>query len=295
VSSKYPQSWSGIALLVAVFAVSLSGPLIAFAAAPALAIAFWRNAMAVGVITPVALVRRRGELRELVTSRYGVVCALAGCALAGHFATWVPSIKLTTIATATALVATQPVWQALLAVGTGRRLAPLAWAGIGIAVAGAALTTGIDASVRASALMGDVLAVLGAMCAAVYTALGESARQRTSTTSYTAICYGVCAALLLIACLSAGLPLGGYAATTWLALLALTAGPQLLGHSLFNFAVRRVPATTVAVLMLLEVPGAAAIGWAWLGQVPPVGVVPGLLLLLLGVALVLGRSEAGFP
>lgn len=87
-------------------------------------------------------------------------------------------------------------------------------------------------------------------------------------------------------CLVGRVPLTGFPATAWVALLALTVGPQLLGHSLFNFALRRVSAATVSVLILLEVPGAALLAWAWLGQVPLAASVPGLALLLAGVVIV---------
>src|SRR6476619_2334226 len=97
------------AVTIAIIAVSSSGALIAYAAAPALAIAFWRNALAVGALAPVAAVRRRDELRGLRAKGALRWCVLAGIALAAHFGTWVPAPKLTTVATATALVATQPV------------------------------------------------------------------------------------------------------------------------------------------------------------------------------------------
>ncbi len=277
------------ALVVAVVAVSASGPMIAYAAAPAVAIAFWRTAMAAGVLGPVAVVRRRGELASLIRGparRDGLFCVLAGVALAAHFVTWVPSTKLTTVATATALGATQPVWQGLIAVGQGRRLPRLTWIGIAVAVLGAAAATGADLRASTTALLGDLLAVAGGMAVAVYTALGERARVTTSTTAYTAVCYTVCAVLLLAVCLVAGVPLAGYPATAWLAIVGLTIGPQLLGHSLFNFSLRSVSATTISVLILLEVPGAAFIAWAWLGQVPRMGAIPGLALLLVGVAIV---------
>jgi drug/metabolite transporter (DMT)-like permease len=278
-----------VAIAVAIAAVSSSGPLIVYAAAPAVAIAFWRTAMATGVLVPVAIGRRRGEIRALTigsSRRDGVLCALAGVALALHFLCWIPSVKLTTISAATALGATQPVWQGLIAVAGGRRLSWVMWSGIGVAVAGAATATGADVGVSGRAVAGDVLAVAGGIAVAVYTALGEKARATISTTSYTAICYAVCATVLLVVCLFAGVRLGGYPASTWLALVGLTLGPQLMGHSLFNFSLRRVAAPTIAVLALLEVPGATLLGWAWLGQTPVAGAVPGLLLLVAGVAIV---------
>ena len=274
-----------LALAVAVLALSTSGALIAFAAAPALAIAFWRNAMAVSLLVPVAGVRRRDELRGL-WSRDGLFCGLAGLALALHFGTWVPSTKLTTVATAVALVATQPVWAGLISVVQGRRLPGLTWGGIGLAVAGVAIATGADFGGSPSAVAGDLLALAGGLMAAIYTSLGEQARRTTSTTTYTAVCYTVCALALLVVCLVFRVPLAGFPATAWLALVLLTLGPQLLGHSLFNFALRRVSATTISVVILLEVPGSALVAWAWLGQVPPAAAVPGLVLLLAGVVMV---------
>ncbi|GAA4695845.1 DMT family transporter [Phytohabitans rumicis] len=284
------------ALGIAVIAVSSSAPLIAYAAAPALAIAFWRNMLAVGVLGPYAAARRRDELRALVRGdqrtegRYSV---LAGAALAVHFGTWVPSAQLTSVASATALVATQPVWQGLIALGQGRRLRPVTWVGIGIAVAGAVLATGADFGTSGRALAGDLLALVGGLAGAVYTALGERARAAISTTAYTLVCYAVCAAALLAVCLVGGVRLAGFDRSTWLAILGLVAGAQLLGHSMFSYALRKVSATTVSLLILLEVPGSALIAWAWLDQLPRAASVPGLALVVAGVAVVvLGGARA---
>jgi drug/metabolite transporter (DMT)-like permease len=124
------------------------------------------------------------------------------------------------------------------------------------------------------------------MAAAVYTALGERARTRLSTTTYTWICYGVCALVLLFVCLAVRAELFRYAGSTWAAILAIAAGAQLLGHSMFNYALHRTSATTVSVLILLETPGAAVLAWAWLGQAPRAAALPGIALLLAGVAVV---------
>jgi len=289
-SSQSPPSDAPViaALVIGVLAVATSGPLIAYAAAPALAIAFWRNAMALPVLVPLAGIRRRHELRALLgpARREGMFCMYAGLALAGHFVTWVPSTKLTTVATATALVATQPVWAGIIAASQGRRVPMWTWVGIGVAVIGAVGATGADVRGSSGALLGDMLALAGGLLAAVYTSLGERARVTTSTTTYTAVCYTVCGLALLVVCLVGRVPLTGFPVTAWAALVALTIGPQLLGHSMFNYALRRVSATTVSVVILLEVPGAALVAWAWLGQTPRAAAVPGLALLLAGVAIV---------
>ena len=202
---------------------------------------------------------------------------------------------MTSIATSTALVTTQPVWVGLIAVALGRRLSRWTWFGIAVAVAGAVAATGADINTSSTALLGDLLALLGGVLGGVYAILGERVRATVSTTTYTTVCYGVCAAVIVSVCLAFRIPLTGYPATAWAAIVAVTVGPQLLGHSLFNFALRRIPATTVSVVILLEAPGAALIAWAWLGQVPPLQAIPGLVLLLAGVAVVAVKDRKVTP
>jgi drug/metabolite transporter (DMT)-like permease len=286
------------AIVVAVVAVSSSAPIIAFAAAPALAIAFWRNAAASAVLWPVAATRRRDELGELARpkNRSALIgCVLAGCALAAHFATWIPSVKLTSVADAVALCAIQPVWQGLIAMRQGRQLPRVMWVGVGLAVAGAVVATGADFGVSHRAVVGDLLAIVGGMAAAVYTAFGERARVATSTITYTTICYSVCAVLLVVVCLIGGVQMTGFSGSTWLAIAGLVIGAQLLGHSMFNYALEHVSATTVAVLILLEIPGASLLAWLWLGQTPNASSIPGLLLLVAGVVTVLLGSRTVVP
>jgi drug/metabolite transporter (DMT)-like permease len=276
-----PPSTATFALLVvAVLAVSSSGPLAAASVVAPFAIAFWRNGLATAVLLPVTAVHRRAELRALDRRTIGW-CVVAGVLLAAHFATWIPSLQLTSVATATALVCTTPVWTALLT-----RAPRATWAGIAVAVAGVVLLTGVDLSVSPRALGGDALALAGGAFAAGYVLAGERVRRTASTTVYTALCYAVCAALLLGLCLTTGTPLGGYDAASWAGLVALMVGPQLLGHSIFNQVLDRIPATVVSLIILFEVPGAALLAWAFLGQAPPVLAWAGIALLLAGLAIV---------
>jgi drug/metabolite transporter (DMT)-like permease len=254
-------------------------------AAPALAIAFWRNAMGGGLAVSVAVLRRAAELRSL-DRRTLIAAGLAGVALAVHFGTWVPSLTMTSVASATALVCSQTVFTALIARLRGRRLPAVACAGIVVATVGAVLITGADFGVSARALTGDLLALVGAIAAAVYVTIGASTRRRMSTTSYTAICYATCAALLLVVCLLFGLRLAGYPTNAWVKLVLVTACAQLLGHSLINVVLRSTSATVVSLIILLEVPGAALIAYVWLHQHPPAVALPGVGLLLVGLLLV---------
>jgi len=276
--------------LVGVLGVSASGPLMAASAVPALAIAFWRNALASAVLVPAAGVARRHELAAL-DRRQLQVLGVAATALAAHFATWTLSLKLTSVASATALVCLTAGWVVLISRLRGEPVAGAVVAGLGVAFAGVLVVSGVDTTVSAEAITGDLLALVGGLFAAVYTIAGSEARRSLSTTAYTAACYGLCGVLLLVVCLVAGQPLWGYSATSWLGLFAVTGCAQLLGHSVFNHLLAVMSPTVVSLVILLEVPGAALLAAAFLGQSPPVGVYAGLVLILAGLVVVVATRR----
>jgi drug/metabolite transporter (DMT)-like permease len=236
-------------------------------------------------------VAHRGRLRALDRDerRRSV---LAGVLLALHFAAWVPSLSYTSVASSTALVATQPVWAAIIARWRGDHVARGAWVGIGIAVAGVAVLSGVDLSIDPRALFGDMLALAGGALAAAYVTVGADVRRTVPTTVYAFVCYGVAAAVLLVVCLVARQPLTGYDAGTWWALVGLTVGPQLLGHTVFNRVLSTIDATLASVAILFEVLGAALLAWAFFGEVPPLSALPAGVLIAAGLVIVL-RSQVG--
>lgn len=273
---------------VAVLGVSLSGPLMAGTQAPALAIAFWRNALAEAILIPVAATRNRRELRAL-TAVDVRTCLFAGAALAAHFATWISALKLTSVAAATALVSMQVGWIALIDRLRGRHVRLGVAAGLAVSFSGVLVITGVDLSLSREAVLGDGLALLGGLSAAIYTVAGARARETLSTTSYTVLCYGACALILLVACLVWRVPLVGFETTAWLGILAVTVTAQLLGHSVINHLLAVMSPMVVSLVLLLEVPGAALLATAMLGQAPGLGVYVGLALIIVGLAVVVTR------
>ncbi|MGP4000900.1 DMT family transporter [Streptomyces sp. 8N706] len=272
-------------LAVAVGGIAFSAPLIAATAAPALAIAFWRNAMAVGALSPLALIRHRTELG--MGRKALLLSAAAGALLALHFGLWLPSLHLTSVASSTALVTTTPIWTTLVLRLRGHRRPALVWAGTALAFLGVVLLTGVDLSLSPLALAGDALALGGGMAAAGYVLIGSVVRRDVSTTAYTYVCYTTTAVLLLVTCLLSGSALVGYSGVTWLKLAVLTGCAQLLGHSLINRVVRGLGPSVTSTAILLEAPGAALIAALWLGQNPPSAAYPALLVILAGLALVI--------
>jgi len=272
-SLQRPSTRSALLLVVGVLGTSTAAPLIKAAVAPSLAIAFWRMAMASGVVVPFAAARRSdGPMGR----RQRWLSVLAGVLLAGHFGCFIPAVSLTTVASAVALVAMQPAWAAVILRLRGERMAGQAWLGVGLAIAGALLLSGVDVTVSGQALVGDALALVGGALAASYRVVGAEVRRTESTTAYTAVCYPVAAVVLLAVCLVSGQRLGGYAATTWLQLAALALLAQILGHSVFNLVLRTVSPTIVSVALLFEIVGAA---------------VPAAAVIALGTFLVIRASE----
>jgi drug/metabolite transporter (DMT)-like permease len=276
-------------LVVALAGVSMSGPLIAATAAPALAIALWRNVFGAGFASIVAGATRISELRAL-SGRTVATAAFAGVALAAHFATWVPSITMTSVASSTALVSTQSIFTAFIAQAAGRHLPRRAWLGIAVALVGTALITGADIGLSARSVAGDLLALAGGLFAAIYVTAGGRARQSVSASSYTAICYTVCAIALFVVCLVGRVHLTGFSADAWLKIALITICAQLLGHSLFNVVLRSTSPTLVSLAILFETPGAALVAYFWLHQRPPITALPGFVLLIGGLAIVARTS-----
>ena len=283
-----------LAIAVTVLAFSATAPLTAFATAPAFTLAFWRNGLGFSALAPVVLALRRGELGRILRRERGLLKhpkqraslqmgVLAALLLATHFATFMSSVKLTSVAMSTTIVATQPVWVALFSRFQGHRLSRRVWLGLAVSVLGAAVAAGFDVELGGKALIGDLLALVGAISLAGYAALSERARPGVSTPLYSAMSAFVCAVALLMLCLLTGSPLTGLSHNSEIAVAGLLVCPQLLGLGSMNFALGRASATSIGVALLLESPTAAVFAWLWMGQVPPVSTVPGLLLTIAGI------------
>ena len=200
-----------------VVAVSFSGPIGASSLAPALAIAFWRNALGAAAGAPFTVGRRRAELAALGRDQRRVLltAVVAGAFLALHFGLWIPSLRLTTVTASTALVTTTPLFTVALMRLRGLPVPRGVLVGVLLALVGVVVITGVDATGSADALRGDLMALGGGAAAAGYVGAGESVRRTVGTASYTLIAYTTCALVLLPVCLVTGTPLWGFSARSW--------------------------------------------------------------------------------
>jgi drug/metabolite transporter (DMT)-like permease len=262
-----------------VLAVSAAAIFIRLAEAPAIAVAFWRCALGAAVLLPPALVR--GDRFPRGRSLY--VGLASGVALGAHFGFWISSLDFTSVAASVVLVSTQPVFVAVLAyLVFGERTTPLSFAGILVALVGTAVIAA-DRTVGSAALLGNVLALVGAVTVAVYVLIGRSSRTGgVGVLPYSVVVYSAAAVTLLPAALFFDVPLWGYSGETWFWLAAITLGPQLMGHTVFNWALRYVEASVISGTILAEPVASALLAWLILSE------RPGLLTLLGGAVVLAG-------
>ena len=271
-------------LSIGLIGIGTSGPLIALSAMPVPTLIFWRNLGAAVVTLPFAL-RHKSE-------RAGLQWAiLSGVLLALHFYGFFLAMRMTTVAAGTALVALQPIFAVLFVKATGGAIPSTVWLGMAVSFFGVVVIAGVDLRLSLRSFWGDVLAILSAALAALYMMAGSRARRTLETSTYTSVCYFVCAMTALPLSLIAGLQIFHFPLREWWILLGLIVGAQLLGHSMFNSVLKRVSPAIVSLIVFFEVPVSALLAMWWLGQKPPVGIIPGIVLILFGCALVVLRTR----
>lgn len=278
-------------LFVSVLGVSLSGPLVRLSSAHPLAIAVWRLAFSLVLIAiPLAIGGSWRQWRTLDVRALGFA-SIAGAFLAIHFWSWNTSIGLTTIAASVVLVNVQPLIVAALS-AFWLREAPTRqqWAGIAIAMAGAIvvvlpdLMSGGGMSANARALLGDALALIGAVTAASYYVIGRRLRQTLDLWAYVGLVYGACLATLLLMALALRVSLGPYPPREYGLFALLALGPMMLGHTGLNWALRHARAYQVNIVLLGEPIGATLLA----ALLPGIREWPTLLTVVGGVIVLAG-------
>jgi len=281
-SSRHPPQHYAI-LLAGMLAVSTSSILIRLAVAPPLVIGAWRLLLAALFLLPVALPRARREWRGL-GRREALALLGSGVALAAHFASWIHSLTLTTVASSTILVATNPIFVGLATrFLLKERIQRSMLIAIAITIAGSLLIGYGDIGLSSQALLGDLFALGGALAGSAYILLGQVVRARVSTLAYVLPCYALAGAILLLVCLASGQTLTGYAPQTMGVFVLLALVPQILGHSAYNWALGYFHPLVVTLALLGEPVGATALAWLVLGERPAALAYPGGLLIMAGI------------
>jgi drug/metabolite transporter (DMT)-like permease len=258
---------------------------------PPLAIAFYRMALATLLLTPVALVWKRREILAFKWKEL-MLLGLGGLFLALHFGAWISSLRYIPIATSVVLVNSHPLFVVIASyLFLGQKPARRSLVGTFIGLIGMLIISKDGLSNAEFALKGDLLAILGAIAVVGYFIIGSKVRSRVSLLAYVTPLYAVCSIFLLLWTLAAGDRLYPYRPAVWGYFLALAVVPTILGHTVFNWAIKHVAPSTISLLFLGEPIGASILAFLFFGQKPPAATFLGGALILSGIYLTMGKKE----
>lgn len=286
------SSISLLGVAVALCAVSTSAVLIRWSEAPPLSIAFYRLLFTLFLLAPFALTSMREDLKKNPLSRQDLGKLVSiGIVLSFHFALWITSLTMTTVASSVLLVTFHPVIVGILGFYLlGERLSKVNVLGIGVAFIGTFvllwgdLSLGFEEPFSETAIIGDILAFLGGIMAGLYILGGRYFRQTMSLITYVFIVYSACTVSLLMMCIASGLPFW-FPPKEFLLFLAMAIGPGILGHTLYNWSLKYVKATVISVSLLGEPVGSTILAYFLLFETPTSLTVLGGIAILVGIYL----------
>ena len=304
-----PPAAPYLVILIGIAAVSTASLFIRFTQeyVPSITIAAFRLVLAAVLLLPYTLIKHRKELSSL--SREDIGYALvAGFFLAIHFAVWITSLEYTSVASSVVLVTTTPLWVSMMApIFLKERTPRVAFIGMFVALLGGAIIAlsdvcswlpgGIscaskEGSFSSTTLLGDFLAILGAIAAAFYLMIGRHLRRKVSLTPYVFLVYSVAGLFLVLAMLILdGVP-PIYPTSVYGWLLALAILPQLVGHSIFNWSLKYLPTGYVSVNLLGEPIGSIILAYFFLDEMPQGTKIIGAILILAGIGLASFRQQS---
>lgn len=279
-------------LALGVVAMAFAAVLIRLADSPPLVTAAYRLGIAVVVLAPVVFWKARADLRRLPMRDF-LLAVAAGLFLSLHFGLWITSLDYTTVASSVVLVTATPIFVAVASYLLFReKITARIVLGIGISIAGAVVIGYANWQAGGQSLLGSALSLGGAVAVAGYLLIGRGLRKRMGLLVYIFLSYTAAAVFLLTAVLVTGQPLGGYAGDTYLMFLLLALGPQLLGHSSLNWALKYMPATMVTIAVLGEPVGATILAALMLGELPATLEIVGGMLILGGIVTAFSKGDA---
>ncbi|MFY3791828.1 DMT family transporter [Ureibacillus sp. MALMAid1270] len=274
-----------IPIIIGVISISLSAILVKLATADAGVIAFYRMLFSVLIMSPIFFIKHFKEL-SLITKRDWLFSSIAGVFLSFHFILWFESLNYTSVASSTVLVTLQPIFAFI---GTyiffkEPLSAKTIISGL-IAILGSFLISWGDFQISGTALYGDMLALIACSLITAYLLFGQDVRKRISLITYTMVVYSISTICLFFYVLIKGESFGPYSSMDWLWFLLLAIIPNLLGHTLFNWAIKWVSTNVISIAVLFEPIGAAILAYFVFNEHLMLTQIIGGIVVLIGIAL----------
>ena len=253
----------------------------------AVVIAFWRLAIASMLIWAYTSFKRQLSIDK----RHYKYYILSGLFLALHFATFYGAVKLTSIANATLLGITAPLFTIIYEkLFLKKSIRPLVFLGFVIAGTGTLIITGYGLFLDDGSLLGKFLGLLAALCISLVYIIASNLRKYSNTILYTRTLYTFGAMFLLLFSFTVSdniFAISPYQAK-WL--FALGVVPTILGHSLFYFSIKFTSPTIVASVPIGEPIIASLFAWIIFSESVPYATFLGGVFILVGVCILVARS-----
>lgn len=293
INRLFNRSTSKMWILIALIAVSFAAILIKLSNSHPLSIAAWRLLIADAFLFPFFIWMFKKERSKIGREQFFQL-GLVGLALALHFGMWIWSFQMSKVSSSVVLVTTHPLFVAAISVGLFKeKLNKIAVGGLILALFGSFLLIAGDLTISKETLLGNLLALGGAVMAGIYILAGSRYRKRISLPSYAFIVYLWAALFLLIAILIGGVEFLVEAPREYLIFLGLAVGPMLAGHTIYNWALKFISPTLVSVSLLGEPVGSTVLAILLLNEAPGPGAIIGGPIVLIGIYLVARNTSSG--
>lgn len=280
-----PAIHPAIPIIIGVISVALSAIFVKLVSAEAGVTAFYRMFFSVLFMLPIFLLKYRKEI-TLLKKRDWIFSALAGVFLAFHFIFWFESLNYTSVASSTVLVTLQPIFAFA---GTyfffKEKLSFKTIMSAVIAITGSVIISFGDFQLGGTAFFGDILALIGCALITAYLLFGQDVRQRLSLITYTFVVYSISTITLFFYVLIKGESFGPHSQSDWMWFVLLALIPNLLGHTLFNWAIRWVSTNAISIAILFEPVGASILAYYIFHESLSTAQIVGGIVVLLGILL----------
>jgi len=263
---------------------------------PSIMIATYRLTLSSVILLIIA--KTKGIGLSSYNKRHLLMGVLGGFFLALHFSFWISSLKFTSVASSVVLVATNPIFVGLFSYLFLKEKQPtelilgiiISFLGSIILAVGDFGFQGLTAQ-NQSFLLGDILAFLGAIMASGYLMVGSKLREEMDVLPYISMVYTFSASFLLITSLSLGIPFTGYKQSSYFYMVLLAIVPQLIGHTSFNWALKHLKASMVAITILGEPIGASILAYIIFGETIKSFQSVGIILIFLAIIIASRKAK----
>lgn len=271
-------------VVVGTFFTSLSSIIIKFSEAPSLVISAYRMLFTSLMLLVPVIMKKHNEFKNISKKEY-ILCIISGIFLALHYATWISSIKLTTIANSTILVSCSPIFVALANyLITKEKINKKMTLGIALSLIGTLIIAlGSSGYAGTNAIIGNILAFLGAVFVAGYLVIGGVVRKNMSALIYVFIVYLASTIVLFAMCIATKTPLYPYAPQEFMLFVALAFFCSILGHTVYNYMVKYVSSTLISVSTLSEPIFASVLALLIFREIPSLYTLVGGIIIIIGI------------